>query len=445
MTLQFGTDGVRGPAGSFTDDWVTRLGAAAAQVLGPGGFVVGRDTRESGARIAAALISGLHSGGCAVVDLGVAPTPAVAWVAATEKLGGAMVSASHNPWTDNGVKLFASGGTKLDDATERRLSALLDDPVAAQATGPGVSSASVPDAGAWLQRYARHLTDSLGGRRLEGLSMVLDCANGAASGIAPGLFRELGADVVVLHADPDGRNINDGCGSTDLGDLANVVVSSGADVGLAFDGDADRVLAVDAQGRTIDGDQMIAMLALDRHRRGVLRGGAVVVTVMANLGLRQSMDAAGIAVVETPVGDRHCLAELEARGLVLGGEQSGHVILRDFATTGDGMLSGLQIADLMVRTGRRLGDLADAAMTRLPQVLRNVTVTGDAAVVLDAVAADVDAARLQLGNDGRILVRASGTEPLVRVMVEATDPDTAGGVADRLCDRITDVAGQSAG
>jgi phosphoglucosamine mutase len=255
------------------------------------------------------------------------------------------------------------------------------------------------------------------------------------------VFGDLGASVTVINAEPTGRNINEGCGSTHLGPLADTVVRVGADVGLALDGDADRVLAVDGSGSTVDGDQIIAMLALDRHRRGELVGPAVVVTVMANLGFRLAMVEAGIEVVETPVGDRHCLAALEQRGLVLGGEQSGHVILRDLATTGDGMLSGVQIADLVSRTGRTLADLAASAMTRVPQVLRNVEVRGDREDLMAAIAPVVDAEAARLGSTGRILVRASGTEPLVRVMVEATDAAVAREVASRLVSVVSDHGG----
>lgn len=463
--LEFGTDGVRGPVESFTRRWVMALGWAAADVLGPGSFIVGRDTRASGPDISAWLADGLRAGGCGVSDLGVAPTPAVAWAAACADAPAAMVSASHNPWTDNGVKVFAAGGLKLDDLTEQRLSqrlaARLADVPADDSDGehpaPGLladadtdtdadtdAGAGAGGTGSWrrqtLDGYLDHVVGSLQGRDLSGLSVVLDCANGAASELAPGLFERLGATVTVLHASPDGRNINADCGSTHMGDLCAAVTAIGADLGLALDGDADRVLAVDGTGAIIDGDQIIAVLALDRYGRGLLTGGAVVVTVMSNLGLRLAMAAAGIDVVETPVGDRHCLAALEAHGLVLGGEQSGHVILRDLATTGDGMLSGVQLADVMVRTGTALADVAGNAMTRLPQVLHNVEVHAERSVVMDAIADEVAAQQMLLGDTGRILVRPSGTEPLVRVMVEAPDVDVATGVAAHLADVIASVA-----
>jgi phosphoglucosamine mutase len=439
VTLSFGTDGVRGPASEFTPSWVGALGAAMVDVFGSGPFVVGRDTRASGPEIVASLASGVGAGGGAVVDLGVAPTPAVAWVAARDGVPGAVVSASHNPWGDNGIKVFAPGGTKLDDDTEARLADALTVQLSTDPIAGG--SGSVRDGDDALDRYVDHLVASVSGRSLAGLSVVLDCANGAASDLAPRVFGDLGASVTVINAEPTGRNINEGCGSTHLGPLADTVVRVGADVGLALDGDADRVLAVDGSGSIVDGDQIIAMLALDRHRRGELVGPAVVVTVMANLGFRLAMVEAGIEVVETPVGDRHCLAALEQRGLVLGGEQSGHVILRDLATTGDGMLSGVQIADLVSRTGRTLADLAASAMTRVPQVLRNVEVRGDREDLMAAIAPVVDAEAARLGSTGRILVRASGTEPLVRVMVEATDAAVAREVASRLVSVVSDHGG----
>lgn len=448
--LEFGTDGVRGPVGSFTRPWVVALGWAAADVVGPGTFFIGRDTRASGPDIATWLSEGLRSGGCDVVDLGVAPTPAVAWAAARAGVPAAMVSASHNPWTDNGVKVFASGGLKLDDITEQRVSQRLAERLVERPAGApdrrGVAGlrAGVDNAGALrestLAGYVDHVVGSIDGRNLSGLSVVLDCANGAATDLAPAVFERLGASVTVMHAAPDGRNINAGCGSTHMDDVRAAVVASGADLGLALDGDADRVLAVDATGAIVDGDQIIAMLALDRFSRGALPGDAVVVTVMSNLGLRLAMADAGIAVVETPVGDRHCLAALESHGLVLGGEQSGHVILRDLATTGDGTLSGVHLADVMVRTGTSLADLAGNAMTRLPQVLLNVEVHAERSVVMDAIADEVAVQQAILGNTGRILVRPSGTEPLVRVMVEAPDVDVASSVAAHLAEVIVAVA-----
>jgi phosphoglucosamine mutase len=438
VTLRFGTDGVRGAANTeLTPELALALGRAAARTLGPGPWVVGRDTRVSGPLLHAAFAAGLASEGATSIDLGVIPTPGVAFLAADDELPGAMISASHNPYGDNGIKLFRSGGLKLDDATEDRLEADLE---AIEAEGiPGSAHRpagnqvgalhAAPDA--W-ERYAEHLTHGvLEGRDLAGLKVVVDCAHGAASQIAPQVLASLGASVTVLHADPDGTNINLGAGSTHPEVLQTAVLARQADVGLAFDGDADRVLAVDAGGELVDGDQLIALLALDMRSRGLLIDDAVVVTVMTNLGFRQAMAAEGIRVVDTPVGDRHVLSALEEHGLALGGEQSGHIILRALATTGDGLLAGLSVLDAVKRTGRTLEDLA-SVMTRLPQVLRNVKVPGDAKEAVARIAADVAQAEIALAGRGRILVRPSGTEPLVRVMVEAPTEDEAGSVAESL-------------
>jgi phosphoglucosamine mutase len=439
MSLRFGTDGVRGPAEELTDELVAALGAAAAEVLGGGdGFLIGRDTRQSGPRLERALAGGLALGGAAVEVLGVAPTPAVAWHSARRGIPGAVISASHNPWADNGIKFFAAGGRKLADEVEARLEAALD-AVLARGLPPGDpplatdgGAAADDGAAAAVATWSDSLVASLDGRRLDGLRVVVDCANGAASFVGPDVLRRLGADVTVLHADPDGTNINDRCGSTHPGDLQRGVVEHGAHVGLAFDGDADRVLAVDERGELVDGDHLIAMFALDLRARSRLADDRVVVTVMTNLGFRLAMAEAGITVVETPVGDRYVLEALEQGGWSLGGEQSGHIVFADLATTGDGVLSGVQLLDLLVRSGRPLSELAAGAMTRLPQVLRNVRVAERrpdiAALVADAVAAEEAA----LGPTGRVLIRPSGTEPLVRVMVEAADLEHAEAATGRL-------------
>lgn len=438
MTLRFGTDGVRGAANTeLTPELALALGRAAARTLGPGPWVVGRDTRVSGPLLHAAFAAGLASEGATSVDLGVVPTPTVAYLAAADQLPGAVISASHNPFGDNGIKLFGTGGLKLDDATEDRLEADLE---AIEAEGipgsprrPGADLVgqlhSAPDA--W-ERYAHHLThDVLEGRDLGGLKVVVDCAHGAASHIAPQVLASLGASVTVLHADPDGTNINLGAGATHPEVLQTAVLAREADVGLAFDGDADRIVAVDATGALIDGDHLIAVLAVDLRAQGLLHDDAVVVTVMTNMGFRQAMEREGIRVVETPVGDRHILFALEDQDLALGGEQSGHIILRQRATTGDGLLAGLCVLDAVKRSGRTLGDLA-GVMTRLPQVLRNVKVEGAASDAVERLAPDVAQAEIALAGRGRVLVRASGTEPLVRVMVEAPTEDEAAAVADRL-------------
>ena len=445
MTLSFGTDGVRGDARSeLTPEFVEALGRAAAEVLGAERLAVGRDTRASGPELADALCRGVRRAGGSAVDLGVLPTPAVARWCACENVAGAMVSASHNPWHDNGVKLFAPGGRKLSDEAqhdiERRLADVGGPARPVEASAPA-SADQWSDCGDLARR--RHLETvvaSIEGRDLEGLRVVVDGANGAAHSSGPQCLRDLGAEVEAIHADPDGYNINDGCGSLYPADLQAEVVVSGADAGLAFDGDADRVLAVDHSGALVDGDQILAMCALDRTRRGRLAGAAVVVTVMSNLGLRRAMAAHSIGVVETPVGDRHVLGALEDRGLVLGGEQSGHVIFRDLATTGDGLLTAVQLLDTVKRSGRNLRDLAAAAMTRMPQVLIGIPLP-DASPSdnLDATLAPIAAASAgRLGDAGRVLVRLSGTEPLVRVMVEATDLDTARAEADHLSARVAE-------
>ncbi|MGQ0521500.1 MAG: phosphoglucosamine mutase [Actinomycetota bacterium] len=443
MPLEFGTDGVRGVAnGELTPELVLALGRAAARVLG-GPFVVGRDTRLSGPMLQAAFSAGVASEGRDVVDLGVLPTPGVAFASAAHGRPGAVVSASHNPFGDNGVKLFAPGGRKLTDAEEETLEAELHRVVAGEArprpTGAGVGRMSTDPAA--LDSYAANLEASLQGRTLEALTVVLDCGHGAASVVAPAVVRAAGAKVEVIGAEPDGTNVNAGCGSTDLAALRRAVVAQGAGVGLAFDGDADRVLAVDERGGVVDGDHLIALCALDLQARGALAGATVVVTVMANLGFRRAMEAAGIAVHETPVGDRHVLEALDAGGWSLGGEQSGHLIFRGLATTGDGVLTGLQLLDLVARSGRPLSDLAAAAMTRLPQVLRNVRVAAKPDAAAAALAPAIEAEQAGLGAEGRVLVRPSGTEPVVRVMVEAPTEERAEEVAARLAAAVEQALG----
>lgn len=434
--LRFGTDGVRGNAETeLHSAFVVALGRAAARVLGTTQpLLIGRDTRVSGPRIEADLARGFAAGGGTAVSLGVVPTPAVAFASQTRGAPAAVISASHNPWADNGIKLFAPGGLKIDDATQLAVESALEACVAEALDPPVVAPDVDPGAGA---AYVEHLVAALDGRRLDGLRVVLDTAHGAASSVAPAAFRALGADVVVLHDAPDGRNINEGCGSTHPELLQRAVVEHGAALGLAFDGDADRCLAVDEHGVLVDGDQIIVAMALDLSARGLLRGGAAVVTVMSNLGLRRALGAAGIGVVETPVGDRAVLAAIEEGGYVLGGEQSGHVIVRDRATTGDGTLTGILLADIVQRQGGSAAAVA-GQMQAAPQVLRNVS-TGrriDLAAA-DDLWAEVRAVEAELGADGRVLVRASGTEPLVRVMVEAPTEAEAQAVAARLAAVVT--------
>jgi len=446
VTLRFGTDGVRGPADELSDHLVTALGRAAATILGGDEFVVGRDPRQSGPRLERALVRGLTHGGSAVERLGVVPTPLVARICADRGVAGAMISASHNAYHDNGIKFFVPGGLKLTDAVEADLEAELDRLLAATSeTSPPVEERVLEDESRTVSaalvaddvdRYREAVVASIEGRDVRGLRVVIDCANGAASEIAPRLLRDLGCELEVLHASPDGRNINAGSGSTYPAALQAAVVASGADVGLAFDGDADRVLAVDELGELIDGDHLIALCALDMRARGLLVDDTVVVTVMTNLGFRLAMATHGIQVIETQVGDRYVLEALESGGLSLGGEQSGHVIFRRLATTGDGLLTGVQLLDLLARAGQPLSALAAASMTRLPQVLISVPVAVRSDQLLDDLADEIAAVESELGDQGRVLVRPSGTEPLVRVMVEAADEGRARSAAERLVDAV---------
>jgi phosphoglucosamine mutase len=444
--LRFGTDGVRGVANTeLTADLALALGRAAARVLGGSCCAAGRDTRRSSPLLSAALCAGLASEGLDVTSLGVAPTPEVAWWSARHDAPAAMVSASHNPFADNGIKLFAAGGRKLTDEVEARIEAELRAVLAGDADRPAAPTGAdvgrlLPAEDAGHAGYAAAVAASLGGRRLGGLRAVVDCANGSASVVAPDVLTALGVDVTVIHADPDGTNINAGCGSTHPEGLADAVVAGGADLGIAFDGDADRVLLVDAAGGLVDGDHIIALCAIDRHERGVLAGDSVVVTVMTNLGFRLGMEKRGIHVVETAVGDRYVLEALEQHDLALGGEQSGHVIFRDLATTGDGLLTAVQALDAVVRAGRPLAELAASAMTRLPQVLRSVQVPERDPALVERLAPAIAAVEARLGPEGRVLVRPSGTEPVVRVMAEAPTEQAAAGAVDELVAALVAIA-----
>ncbi len=438
--MQFGTDGVRGVAlTELTTDFATRLGRAAARVLGADGatsVVVGGDTRESTDILDRALCAGFSAEGLEVVRLGVAPTPQVAFEAQRRGALGAVVSASHNAWTDNGIKLFARGGVKLTDEVERRIEAEL----AVLASPAGHAAGSIDDAAADHDAYVAHVVAFLDGLRLGGLRVVVDAANGAAHRIGPEVLRATGAEVIVVAASPDGRNINDRCGATAPALVAAAVVEHGADVGIALDGDADRLIAVDHAGKVVDGDHIIAIIANDLRARGELRHDTVVVTVMTNLGFRLAMQAGGIEVVETAVGDRYVLEALAAGGFSLGGEQSGHVIFADHATTGDGVLTAVALLDAIKRAGRPLADIAAETMTSLPQVLVNVRVAQRMPDIAERLADEIATARRDLGDTGRILVRASGTEPLVRVMVEAQTHERAQQVADTLADAARHLA-----
>jgi phosphoglucosamine mutase len=495
MGRLFGTDGVRGVAGEdLTGRLAMDLALAAAEVLHDRGAftgaqasgrrpvaVVGRDPRASGEFLEAAVVAGLAGAGMDVLRLGVIPTPGVAYL--TAGLGadlGVMLSASHNPARDNGIKLFARGGFKLPDADEDEIEARMAQPGKLAAGPPPGGFGRVRDAHDKQERYLAHLLASLPGGAppagpaapggngqsgrdaagpgngqaaagqgrapadgragtggpLAGWRLVVDCAHGAASELAPLLMRRAGAEVIAMGADPDGENINDGCGSTHLDKLAAAVVEHGADAGIAHDGDADRCLAVDAAGQVIDGDQILAALALELQREDRLAHDTVVATVMSNLGFRLAMERAGITIVETAVGDRYVLEAMRGGRYVLGGEQSGHIIMLDHATTGDGLLTALHLLATAARAGAPLADLA-RVMTRYPQVLLNVTGVDKTRVAASPeLAAEIAAAEAELGSSGRVLVRPSGTEPTVRVMVEAMDISHAKRLADRLADTV---------
>jgi phosphoglucosamine mutase len=440
MGTLFGTDGIRGVANrDLTAGLALEVSAAAARVLGTSDgsrrpfAVVGRDPRASSEFLDAAVTAGLASSGVDVRRVGVLPTPGVAYlIAATGADFGVMISASHNPMPDNGIKFFARGGHKLDDDVEAAIEASMG----ADAPLPiGGQVGRVSDERDPVSRYVSHLTSTVQ-TSLAGLRVVIDCAEGAAATAGPQAFIEAGAQVVAIHDTPNGLNINDGCGSTNLDPLREAVVAERADVGFALDGDADRCLAVDARGETVDGDQILAILALALRERGGLVGDTVVATVMSNLGFLLAMRDAGIDVVQAKVGDRYVLEEMRLGGYTLGGEQSGHVIMSDHATTGDGILSALHVASRMTSTGRELADLA-GVMRRLPQILVNVPDVDRDRAETDPVVADaVRAVASELGDTGRVLLRPSGTEPLVRVMVEAESADDAERYAHRLADVV---------
>lgn len=447
MSRLFGTDGVRGLANrELTAALALGLAQASAVVLTKGHHadarraqgrrpvaVVARDPRISGEFLTAAVSAGLASSGVDVLDAGTIPTPAAAFL--VDDIGadfGVMISASHNPAPDNGIKFFAHGGTKLPDEVEDRIEAAMAAPQLMPIGGDVGRIRRFADA---EDRYVLHLLGALP-NRLEGLHVVLDCAHGAASAVSPEVFTDAGARVTLIGADPDGVNINDGVGSTHLDNLARAVLEVGADVGIAHDGDADRCLAVDAQGRVVDGDQIMAILAVAQKERGLLADDTLVATVMSNLGLLRAMEAHGITVRQTKVGDRYVLEDMAAHGFSLGGEQSGHIIFGDHATTGDGVLTGLHLVARMAATGKTLAELAEV-MTVFPQTLVNVKGVDRGALGGDeGVQEAVRAASERLGDSGRVLLRPSGTEPVVRVMVEAADQATADGVAAELVEVV---------
>ena len=442
MGRLFGTDGVRGVANrELTAELALALGAAAARRLTSTAraarpvAVIGRDPRASGEMLEAAVIAGVTSEGVDALRVGVLPTPAVAYLTgAYDADFGVMISASHNPMPDNGIKIFGPGGHKLDDATEDRIEELV-------AQGPGLRPVGaqigrIVDATDALERYLQHVR-AAAPVRLDGLTVVVDCANGAASAAAPRAYHAAGARVIAINAEPNGLNINEGCGSTHLEQVQAAVIAHGADLGLAHDGDADRCLAVDSSGQVVDGDAIMVVLAMAMQESGELASNTLVATVMSNLGLHLAMREAGITVRTTGVGDRYVLEELRAGEYSLGGEQSGHIVMPSLATTGDGIVTGLRLMSRMAQTRTSLAGLA-APMQTMPQVLINVEVT-DKATVAEApgVQSAVREAEAELGDTGRILLRPSGTEQLVRVMVEAADEDTARQLAIRVAESVS--------
>ncbi len=437
--LHFGTDGVRGVAiDELTTELARDLARATARVLRPVAIVIGRDTRESGSELEDAIVEGCAAEGVAVQLMGVVPTPAIAYAAEQYGWVGIAITASHNVWSDNGIKVFASGGAKLGDAEqieiEREWHAMVAEPVV-------YAQPNVHDATGILGEYATHRLNIVG-EALSGVRIVLDCANGSMSHVAPEVFMTAGADVSVINASPNGRNINDNCGATAPQELAAQVIAEGADIGIAFDGDGDRLIAVAASGALVDGDHIMAIAAVDLAQRGLLRNKGIAVTVMTNLGFHHTMRDNNIDVVITPVGDRSVLVALDEFDFVLGGEQSGHVIHRAHATTGDGLLAALQLVEYITRAHVTL-DQAASIMKWYPQILVNIRTLNRVHDPEHDIAEQIAQAEAELGDNGRILVRSSGTEPLLRVMVEAADQVTAESIAMHLAQSLVDIHGGS--
>tara|TARA_Y100000768_G_scaffold15428_2_gene10733 strand:- start:987 stop:2312 length:1326 start_codon:yes stop_codon:yes gene_type:complete len=436
MTLSFGTDGVRGPAPEILDQrFVTCLAVAATEILSADRWIVGRDTRESGPALSEAMLSAINHAGISAVDCGVIPTPTIAYLSKIENSGGVVVSASHNTWTDNGVKIFAPGGRKLFDQEqeliEKKLNELLSDTTAI----PERRSDSIQHPNP-TEDWMKSIAEAIENRSLDGAHVVIDCANGSASHIAGPLFRGLGAKVDLINAEPDGRNINQDCGSTHTESLSKIVQSAGADIGLALDGDADRLIAIASNGELIDGDRQLCMFAADLDSQDMLLNRSVVITVMSNFGLRQAMRQSDITTIEVPVGDRNVLSRLDDGEADLGGEQSGHLIFRKHATTGDGLLSGVLLTDLILRRGNNSAALASEAMQQFPQILLNVPVASKSFTITTDIQKEIEITEERLGDNGRVLVRPSGTEAVIRVMVEAVDETLAYGEAQRLANMI---------
>lgn len=446
--VRFGTDGIRGVAGSeLTADLALQIGRAAGKVLAECGvgrpaFLVGRDPRASGEMLSAALCAGLASAGCSAADSGVLPTPAVSWlVSQTEFAAGFIVSASHNPFHDNGIKIVGPEGRKLGEETERRIEARIEDSSRNLASGKSVGRIGAYPEG--VERYLAALRE-LAGNALEGLRLVLDCANGATSFLAPQLFRSLGCDVRLIHGKPDGFNINDGCGSTRPEAICETVRTQGADAGLAFDGDGDRVILCDETGGLVDGDRILAVCALNRKQRGKLEPEIVVATIMSNAGLELALEAEGIRLLRTDVGDKYVAEAMRTTGAPLGGEQSGHILFTGLSPTGDGMLTGIQVLRAMRDAGRPLSEMM-AVVQSVPQTLRSVRVASrERWKQTPGLEEAIEGFRRRLGRDDWLSVRASGTEPLVRVMVQHPDADLVEEAVCSLCKLIASHAGAAA-
>ena len=438
--LTFGTDGVRGKFGTeLTESYAADLAVVAAQVLQCKTVVIGRDTRESGVLLETAIANALVKEGIETQLMGVAPTPAIAFSAMRRNVVAIAITASHNLYQDNGIKIFGAGGRKLSDSEQEEIEKQLIERTRKSATGAiGASSDLAKTVKPELvKEYCDWLSQIVDTTDFSKLHVVLDCANGAYSNVAPEVFTKLGATVTTINATPDGRNINEQCGATHPAMLCSVVKSVGAHFGIAFDGDGDRLIAVDETGEIVDGDHLIAISATEMKRRGTLRNNKVAVTVMTNIGFHQAMKKAEIEVVTTPVGDRSVLAALEENSLVLGGEQSGHIIYRDLATTGDGLLAALMLSAIVAGAKKTLGEIASAAMTSFPQVLINLRVSKRVENIEKLFESEIAGAEKSLQANGRVLVRASGTEPMVRVMVEASQQATAESVAATLAQAIT--------
>ena len=438
--LTFGTDGVRGKFGTeLTESYAADLAVVAAQVLQCKTVVIGRDTRESGVLLETAIANALVKEGIETQLMGVAPTPAIAFSAMRRNVVAIAITASHNLYQDNGIKIFGAGGRKLSDSEQEEIEKQLLERTRKSASGAiGASSDLAKTVKPELvKEYCDWLSQIVDTTDFSKLHVVLDCANGAYSNVAPEVFTKLGATVTTINATPDGRNINEQCGATHPAMLCSVVKSVGAHFGIAFDGDGDRLIAVDETGEIVDGDHLIAISATEMKRRGTLRNNKVAVTVMTNIGFHQAMKKAEIEVVTTPVGDRSVLAALEENSLVLGGEQSGHIIYRDLATTGDGLLAALMLSAIVAEAKKTLGEIASAAMTSFPQVLINLRVSKRVENIEKLFESEIAGAEKSLQANGRVLVRASGTEPMVRVMVEASQQATAESVAATLAQAIT--------